>query len=120
MLFRLLADTVVLIHLGFIVFVVIGGFLAWRWRWVAWLHLPTAVWGALIEFMGWICPLTPLEVWLRQRAGQEGYAGGFIEHYLIPAMYPEDWTTALRVVLGTFVVAVNGVAYWGYVRRGTR
>ena len=117
MFFRLLANTVVLIHLGFIVFVVIGGFLAWRWRWIAWIHIPAALWGALIQFMGWMCPLTPLEVSLRRRAGEAGYERGFIEHYLIPVIYPEDWTVALRIVLGTCVVVVNAIAYWGYFRR---
>lgn len=90
----------------------LGGFLAWRWRRVAWVHLPAALWGALIEFMGWVCPLTPLENRFRALAGQAGYQGGFIERYLIPVMYPEDWTVGLRIVLGSLVVAVNLVAYY--------
>lgn len=117
MFYRFLADLVVLIHFGFIIFVVTGGFLAWRWRRVAWVHLPCAVWGTLIEFAGWICPLTPLEVKLRTAAGQAGYEGGFIEHYLIPVMYPESWGPGLRLALGTAVIAINGLAYWGLVRR---
>jgi len=95
---------------------VLGGFLAWRWRRVAWVHLPAALWGALIEFMGWVCPLTPLENRFRALAGEAGYRGGFIEHYLIPVMYPEDWTLVLRIVLGSLVVTVNLVAYYRFVR----
>lgn len=93
-----------------------GGFLAWRWRRVAWVHVPAALWGALIEFMGWVCPLTPLENRFRAVAGDAGYQGGFIERYLIPVMYPEDWTLGLRIVLGSLVVAVNLVAYYRFVR----
>lgn len=93
-----------------------GGFLAWRWRRVAWVHVPAALWGALIEFMGWVCPLTPLENRFRALAGDAGYQGGFIERYLIPVMYPEDWTLGLRIVLGCFVVAVNLAAYYRFVR----
>ena len=79
------------------------------------MHLPTALWGALIEFMGWVCPLTPLENRFRALAGEAGYRGGFIEHYLIPVMYPEDWTPVLRIVLGSLVVTVNLVAYYRFV-----
>jgi len=88
MVYRLLADLLVLVHATFAVFVVLGGFLVWRCRWIAWAHLPAAIWGAVIEYRDWICPLTPLENILRVRAGQAGYAGGFIEHYLIPVLYP--------------------------------
>ena len=115
MIYRLFADLLVGLHFAFILFVVLGGFLAWRWRRVAWVHLPVAFWGALIEFMGWVCPLTPLENRFRALAGQAGYPGGFIEHYLIPVMYPEDWTLGLRIVLGSFVVAVNLGAYYRFV-----
>lgn len=114
---RLAADALVLFHLAFIVFVVVGGFMAWRWRRLVWVHLPCALWGAAIEFGGWICPLTPWEVALRRHAGQAGYEGGFVEHYIIPLIYPGDLTLTLRVVLGTLVVAVNVAAYVGYVRR---
>lgn len=120
MAYRLLADLLVVVHFTFILFVVLGGFLAWRWRRVAWVHVPAALWGALIEFMGWICPLTPLENRFRALAGEAGYRGSFIEHYLIPVMYPEDWTLGLRIVLGTFVVGINAVAYTGYVKRRRR
>ncbi len=107
MIARLLADGLVLVHLAFVVFVVAGGLLV-LWRpWLRWLHLPAAAWGALIEFTGWICPLTPWEVALRQRAGQAGYTGGFVEHYVLPALYPEALTSTLQVVLGLLVIGVN-------------
>lgn len=117
MLFRLLADAVVLFHAAFVCFVVAGGFLALRWRRLAWLHVPAALWGAVIEFMGWICPLTPLESRLRLLAGEAGYQGGFVEHYLIPTLYPAHYTVGLRLALGALVVALNGAAYWLYFRR---
>lgn len=120
MIYRLLADVTVLLHLCFILFVVLGGFLAWRWRWVAWLHIPSAVWGALIEFAGWICPLTPLENRFRRLAGEAGYEGGFIEHYVTSLIYVEDWTLTLRLLLGGFVVGINGLAYWRYFAASSR
>jgi hypothetical protein len=116
-LYRLLANAVVLIHALFMVFVVGGGFLAWRRPWVAAVHLPCAVWGILIEFGGWICPLTPLENSLRARAGQAGYSGSFIEHYLLPAMYPAGLTSRLQVVLGSAVLVINAFAYAVLIRR---
>jgi hypothetical protein len=116
-LYRLLANAVVLLHALFIVFIVFGGFLAWRWRWVAVLHVPAAIWGVLIEYRGWICPLTPLENALRVRAGQAGYSGGFVEHYLLPAMYPSGLTPRIQAGLGTLVLVVNVVAYTIFVRR---
>ncbi len=111
MAYRILADLVVGIHVLFVVFVVLGGLLALRWPWVATAHLPAAVWGALIEFKGWICPLTPLENSLRASAGQAGYEGGFIEHYLLPVLYPVGITRGLQLVLGSLVLAVNLVVY---------
>jgi hypothetical protein len=111
MIFRLLADLVVSIHLAFVVFVVLGGLLALKWRWVVWLHLPAAIWGALIEFGGWICPLTPLENWLRQQGGEEGYVGGFIQHYITPVLYPDGLTREIQIVLGLAVVILNLVVY---------
>ncbi len=107
----LAADAVVLLHGLFILFVVAGGWLvAWR-RWIAWLHLPAAVWGALIEFAGWICPLTPLENRLRRAAGEAGYTGGFIEHYLLPLIYPADLTRGVQIWLGIIVILANLAAY---------
>ncbi len=117
MLYRLLANTVVIIHVGFVAFVVLGGFFAWRWQRIAWLHIPTALYGVTIEFVGWVCPLTPLENHFRRLAGQSGYTGGFVEHYIIPVLYPTDLTVSLRVILGTLVLFVNALAYGVYFWR---
>jgi len=119
-LYRLLANAVVGFHALFILIVVFGGFLAWRWRWVAAVHIPCALWGILIEYAGWICPLTPLENSLRARAGQAGYSGGFIEHYLVPAIYPSGLTPRIQAVLGTAVLVINAFAYVVLIRRLTR
>ncbi len=116
--FRLLADVTVLLHGAFIAFVVVGGLLAWRWRRVVWVHVPCALWGAMVELAGWVCPLTPLENAFRARAGEAGYRGGFIEHYLVPAIYPAGLTRAHQVVLGAAVLAINVVAYGLLIRRG--
>jgi hypothetical protein len=115
--YRLLADAVVAVHFAFVLFVVLGGVAALRWRWVAWLHLPAAAWGAAIELTGWICPLTPLENLLRRRAGQAGYGGGFIEEYLVPVLYPAGLTPAIQIGLGVAVLVINGVVYAVYFRR---
>ena len=122
MLYRLLADAVVALHGLFILFVVFGGFVAWRRerRWVAAIQLPCALWGMLIELGGWICPLTPLENSLRARAGQAGYSGGFIEHYLLPAIYPAGLTPRIQLELGGAVLLVNAVAYTVLIRRLSR
>ena len=118
---RVLADLVVGVHALFVAFVVVGGLLVLRWPWVAALHVPAAVWGALIEFQGWICPLTPLENALRAAAGQAGYRGGFIEHYLLPVLYPAGLTRSVQLVLGALVIVVNVVVYavvvWRLARR---
>lgn len=121
MLYGILADLVVVLHLAFVVFVVAGGALAFRWRWMPWVHLPAAAWGALIEFQGWVCPLTPLEVALRRRAGQAGYAGGFVEHYLLPVLYPGELTREVQVALGVLVLVVNAGIYGALIlrRRGS-
>ena len=116
--FRLLADLVVLLHLGFVLFVVAGGVLVARWPRLAWAHLPAAAWGVAIELGGWVCPLTPLEIWLRRRGGEAGYAGGFVEHYVLPVLYPGALTPAVQVVLGLLVLAVNAAVYaWVWRRR---
>ena len=117
---RLAADAVVLVHLAFVVFVVVGGFLAMHWPRIAWLHVPAALWGAWVEFTATICPLTPLENALRRRAGESGYAGGFIEHYLIPLLYPDGLTPAHQRWIGAFFVAVNVAAYALAIRRARR
>ena len=111
MLFRIAADAVLLVHLAFVIFVVLGGLLAWRWPWVILAHLPAAIWGALIEFQGWICPLTPLEQNFLHAAGEQGYAGSFVEHYVLPVIYPAQLTRSVQIVLGVIVVLVNVVIY---------
>ena len=113
---RLLADLVVSVHFLFVLFVLLGGLLVLRWPWVAGLHLPAALWGVLIEFTGWICPLTPLEQSLRQRAGGQGYSGSFIEHYLLPVLYPSALTRDIQLVLGSVALAVN-LGIYAYVLR---
>jgi hypothetical protein len=111
MTYRVLADVVVLVHGVFVLFVVLGGLLVIARPRLAWIHIPCAVWGALIEFAGWICPLTPLENALRQRAGEAGYSGGFVEHYVLRALYPAGLTREVQWVLGTLVAIVNIAAY---------
>ena len=117
MLYKLAADFVFLIHLAFVGFVVLGGFAVWKFPRLAWLHLPAVAWGAAIEFMGWICPLTPWEQSLRRLAGENGYSGGFVEHYLVPLLYPEQLTRADQVLLGVLVLALNVTAYALILRR---
>jgi N-acyl-phosphatidylethanolamine-hydrolysing phospholipase D len=117
MLYRALADAVLLLHLGFIVFVTLGGLLVLRWPRLAAIHIPAALWGALIEFTAGRCPLTPLEQWLRHRGGETGYAGGFIEHYLTAAIYPEGLTAEMQTALGAVVVLINAAVYWRWWRR---
>jgi len=120
MFYRVLADLVVLTHLAFIVFVVVGGLLALRWRWLPWVQVPAALWGAVIEVGGWICPLTPLENGLRERAGAAGYAGGFVEHYVLPVVYPGSLTRGVQIFLAVVVVVANGVIYFLVWRRAVR
>jgi hypothetical protein len=116
-LYRAAADAVLLLHLAFVLFVVLGGFLVLRRPKLAWLHVPAALWGALIEFVGWICPLTPLEVALRQAAGSAGYSGDFLEHYLVAVMYPEGLTREVQFALGAVVVVLNAAIYAAVLRR---
>lgn len=111
MLWHLLADVALLAHLGFVVFAVFGGFFAWRYRPVLFVHAPALVWAAWIELSGRICPLTPLENYLRGRAGLSGYGGGFIEHYLVPLLYPLGLTRVLQWELAAVLLAVNTLAY---------
>lgn len=120
MVFGLLADLVLLLHLAFILFVVAGGFLALRWRWLAWIHLPMAAWGAVIEMGTWVCPLTWLELDLLAAAGQAGYEGGFLDRYLVPLIYPGGLTRRGHLLLGLAVVVVNAVAYLLYIYAGAR
>jgi hypothetical protein len=115
---RIAADIVLVAHLAFILFIIFGGLFVLRWPWVAWAHVPSWMYGALIEFIGWTCPLTPLEQRLRLRAGEGGYEGSFIEHYLVPIIYPAGYSFELRMVLGTAVVVLNiGVYAWVIWRR---
>ena len=111
MLYRALADATVLLHGAFILFVTLGALLALRWPRIAWLHLPCLAWGILIELMRWVCPLTPLEVRLREAAGTAGYSGGFIEHYLLPVIYPSDLTPWAQWVFALFLGVVNLILY---------
>lgn len=117
MTYRTLADLVLVVHLGFVLFVVLGGLVVVKWPPVAWLHVPAAIWGVLIEYSGWICPLTPLENSLRVRGGVAGYSGGFIEHYIQPVLYPAGLTRSTQVVLGSVVLILNLAAYWIVVSR---
>ena len=114
--YRVLAETVVLAHFGFVLFVILGGLLALKWRRIAWVHVPAAVWGVVVEFSGWVCPLTPLEGWLRAKAGGEIYAGGFVERYIVPVLYPPLLTRSLQWVLGAAALVVNGLIYWRVYR----
>jgi hypothetical protein len=109
----LTADIIVLVHLGFIVFVALGGFFVAKWPKMAFLHLPCASWGVLIAFGGWICPLTPLEMHFRQIAGRAGYDGGFIDHYVMPLIYPAGLTREMQIALGLIILSVN---LWVYGR----
>ena len=111
MLLSLLADLVLAVHATFLLFVVLGGLLVlWKPR-IAWVHIPCAMWGAWVELVGWICPLTPLEVDLRIRAGEVGYGGGFIERYVTAVLYPQGLTREIQIGLGIAVIAVNIIVY---------
>jgi len=111
MVYRVLADLVVLIHFAFILFVVTGWMLVARWWRLVVLHLPSVVWAVLIELRGWHCPLTHVENWLRGRGDSSGYGGGFVERYIVPIVYPEILTREQQMVLGVAVLVVNGAAY---------
>ncbi len=111
MLYRALADAVVLAHLAFVAFVVAGGLLVLRWPRAAWVHVPAALWGVIVEWSGSLCPLTPLELALRRWGNEAGYGGGFVEHYVLPVLYPGELTRGVQLALGGLVVAVNAVVY---------
>lgn len=115
------ADAVLVLHFAFVVFVVLGGLLALRWPRVAWLHLPAAAWGVLIELFGWPCPLTAVENRLRQAAGEAGYGGGFVEQHLLPIVYPGGLTRGMQFLLAGGVLLVNLAIYgWLWRRRASR
>ena len=109
--YRIAADLVVVLHSLFVVFVVLGGLLVLRWPRLAWVHVPVAFWGIGIEWLGGTCPLTPLEKALRMRGGLAGYQGGFIEHYLLPILYPAGLTRTVQLVLGGIVLVINAAVY---------
>jgi hypothetical protein len=121
MIYALLADAVVAFHFGFILFAVFGALLAvWRWK-LRWLHLPALAWAAGIISLHGICPLTPLENHLRELAGQQGYEGGFIDHYLLPLIYPAGLTPTLQLWLAALLVGFNGALYlWAWRRHHPR
>jgi hypothetical protein len=118
-LYALLADLLVVLHLLFILFVVLGGFLTIRRPRLAWAHLPAVAWAVVVEWAGWLCPLTPWEARLRSLAGEAGYQGDFVAHYLLPLLYPQAMTRTTQVLLGALALAVNAAIYggWWYLRR---
>lgn len=123
MLYHALAALVLVAHLAFIVFVVAGGLLALRWHWAPLVHLPAALWGVFIELSGGICPLTPLENYLLRAGGASGYSGGFIEHHLVPIIYPVGLSPSIQVLLAALVVFVNALVYsliWRRIRASRR
>lgn len=111
MFYRLLADTVLILHFAFVAFALLGGLLVLRRPRVAWLHLPALLWGIAVQWADWICPLTPLENHLRLLGGEAGYEGGFIEHYLMLLLYPGNLTPELRYILGAVLLIVNVAVY---------
>ncbi len=115
--YALAADAVMLLHLAFVGFVVVGGFLLIRYPWLVWLHLPAVAWAILVSAADAVCPLTPLEQWLLARSGQGAYQGGFLSHYLEPLLYPVGLTLPTRWGLAAFVLGINGVAYGRFWRR---
>lgn len=118
MIYRILADLTVVVHFAFVLFVVLGGLLALRWPQLMWFHIPAVVWGALIEFADWPCPLTPLENRFRRLSGEAGYEGGFVERYILSIVYPEGLTREIQLALGLLVIVVNALIYWRiYARR---
>ncbi|MFQ5990319.1 MAG: DUF2784 domain-containing protein [Candidatus Methylomirabilales bacterium] len=118
--YGVLADVVVLLHFAFVLFAVFGGFLVLRWKRCAWIHIPVVLWAALIEFTGWVCPLTPLENWLRAQGGATGYRSSFIEHYIFPVLYPTQLTRQLQIVLGLLVLGINLAIYGWVLRRAVK
>ena len=116
-LYNVAADAVVVLHFGFVVFVLFGGLLVLRWPALAWAHLPALLWGVVVEFGGWICPLTPLEIDLRRRAGSAAYQGDFVAHYIFPVLYPAGLTRSWQLALGVSALAINALIYARVVAR---
>ncbi|MFQ5584306.1 MAG: DUF2784 domain-containing protein [Calditrichia bacterium] len=115
--YKFLADLVVVIHFAFVLFAVFGALFVLKWKRVIWFHIPTVLWAALVEVAGWVCPLTPLEGWLRGKGGMESYKLGFIEHYILPVLYPASLTRGLQIFLGLAVLFVNLLLYFLVYRR---
>ena len=118
--YRLAADSMMVAHLLYIIFVVVGGLLAFRARWILWLHVPAVLWAIYVQCIGRLCPLTTWENRLRGLAGESGYEGGFIEHYLVPIIYPPGMPGALHFLLGAAVVVINAAVYGGLITRARR
>ena len=118
--YRAGADLVVVVHLLVIGFIVGGVFLTWRWPLIIWAHIPAVIYGALVEFAGFTCPLTLLENDLRQRAGDAGYRDGFIAHYLVKVIYPPGLNHGMQIGLGVLLLLVAIIGYWGFLRRRGR
>ena len=115
--YTFLANLVLIVHLAFVVFVLFGGLLVWKRRWIAWFHLPAAAWGITAEFIGWTCPLTLLENWLREQGGETGYQAGFVAEFLLPILYPDDPTHDVQHTLGSIVVAsIISMYCWVWLR----
>jgi hypothetical protein len=117
MAYRAVADAILIAHFAFVLFVVFGALLLLRWPRLAWLHIPAVVWAAFVEFSATVCPLTPIEVLLRREAGEAGYTGGFIDHYVVSLLYPDGLTRETQTVLGAMVVAINVAIYIVAFRR---
>jgi hypothetical protein len=116
-LYGILAGVIIVAHFLFIAFVATGGLFVLRWPRLAWVHLPAVVWGVVVELTGWICPLTPLENYLRRLGGSSSYSGDFIEQYLIPVIYPANLTAATQYILGGLVIVVNLILYFLVIRK---
>jgi hypothetical protein len=117
MVYHALSNLILIVHLAFVLFVVLGGLLVLKWRGLAWVHAPAFLWAALIEFAGWVCPLTPLENWLRLQGGALPYRTTFMEHYLLPLLYPATLTRNLQIFLGLLVLGINlGFYSWMFWR----
>ena len=117
---RIAAEGIVVVHLIFILFVILGGLALFKWPWMIWVHVPAAVWGGLVELVGAPCPLTPLENHLRQAGNADAYSGGFIDHYIMPIVYPPGLTRQTQVVLGVLILAVNFAIYFKFFTRKSK
>lgn len=118
--YAILADLILVLHFAFVLFVVFGGLLVLRWPRLAYVHIPVAIYGTLIELVGWICPLTPLENSLRARAGEAGYQGSFVEHYILPVLYPSALSREIQIILGSLVLVINLLIYAYLARQRSR